>query len=245
MLTLDPCDTKRLVIIIYDSDYQELANYQLPVSIVDSFANRLFEIVLGSEDLTVDNPHYSLIPRFEDELHRSPLLPVEQILLQDQLHNGVKQSSFEIITHPKAPVRYFEIRLFDFHSLVYHGTYTTDDVFLHIVCDLLHARIEKGELSGVYYYIVLPDFKDIHPIPTDLLEDESYRIEEAFHVTARAENEPRIIFRRVQEKPLPECDPTTFMPFDSCGRGRPRLGRVFIPAHIYNDLSGYLGNIYT
>ncbi len=259
MSTPDHDDIKSFIIVIYDTNFKNLATYQVPISVAAPFANRLFREIPTVGDLDVREPWYALAHQTELDFTRSPL-PAGPTSLLGQAYDPDAQAYPTISFYPKALVRYFVITLLDFQTELYQGVYSVDDIFLHGAHHLLHSKIKKGELpddQGPYFYEVLPSPRAMHTVLDDLLPEEAYQVEGVFHLPPPAKDEPRIEFRPVAQPPPPERDPADFEPFQSYGQGEAQAGRVLLPAPLYADLrrrlelsrqkeeGGYiLGNVY-
>jgi hypothetical protein len=254
-----PAYPKSFTVIIYDAAQQELARYHVPVAVAAPFANRIAREVLNiaGGGMLLPEPWYRLDARSELQLQRSSELEGLTSLRGDRYIPEIDPS---ISMHPEAVPRYFEIRLFDFERELYKGVYTMDDIFLHGAYHLLRHRMLNGELPsdrGPYFYAVVPGTQAIQAISPDLLPEDAYKTEGLFRLPPRVKEAPRIQFRPVPQPPLPERDPATFGLVESHGKGEDQAGRVFIPAHLYDDLchrlvlserkeeGGYiLGNVY-
>lgn len=233
---------KSFFIVIFDADRQELASYQLPVSVAAPFANRLFRETPQIQNLTVREPWYTLAHGLDHDFTRSSL-PVGPTSLYSQPYDPAGQTPPTISLHPEALVRYFTVGLYDFQQELYRGVYSVDDIFLHGAYYLLHNRIKKQELrgdKGPYYYEVIPSAQAVHTVSADLFPEEAYQVEGVFHLPPRVKDEPRIQFRPVAEPPPPERDPADFEPVQRRGQGRPQQGRILIPAPLYDDLRRHL-----
>jgi hypothetical protein len=254
---------RSFMLVIYDANFQELARYQVPVGVASPFGNRLAREVLGLSDegQSVREPWYTLAPRYHTDppLVRS-LLPEGPTSLYGERYDPEAETGPPIRMHPNAYLRYFEVRLFEFETELFHGHYSVDDVFLHGAHHVLQQRILKGELPGdrgPYFYAVLPSTRAVYRLATDLVPEDAYQVEGMFHLPPRAKDEPRVRFKPVPEPPPPQRDPASFGPAESRGQGDPQAGRVFIPRRLYTELSnrltlsekneegGYvLGNVY-
>jgi len=254
---------RSFIIVLYDSHHQQLAQYQVPVSVVAPFANRLFREILNIRDWrsqsTLREPWYTLVHHYERDFQRSPL-PVGSTSLYGKRYNPDSDPAPAIYMHPDALVRSFTVKLLDFQTVLYQGEYSVDDVFLHGARYLLDHRIQKGEIPagrGPYYYTVMPSTQALHLVSADVLPEEAYQVEGVFRLPPRVKDEPRIKFTKVAEPPLPERAPATFGTVESHGKGTPQAGRVFMPDRLYAELrhsltlsqkdeeGGYLlGNVY-
>jgi hypothetical protein len=229
---------KSFIIIIYDPNHEELASYQVPISVAAPFANRLFREIPDIDDLTLREPWYVLIPRQEARVERSPL-PSGPTSLYGQFYDPATQSPPTISMSRDALVQYFVVRLLEFQKELYEGVYSVDDIFLHGVHYLLHHRIKKGDLpddKGPYYYEVVPSSRTSGTMLTDLFPEDAYEVEGMFRLPPHVKDEPRIIFTKRPDPPLPEREPKIFEPTRSYGSGEPQVGRVYIPSHLYDEL---------
>jgi hypothetical protein len=232
----NPYTIQSFYVVLYDVDQQEVASYQVPISVAAPFANRLFRELLPGE--TMREPWYSLAPYTvaDEPLKRAPY-PVGPTSLFSAPYDPATQTAPTLQMHPLARVRYFVVRLYDVQELKYEGAYSVDDIFLHGAHYLLHHRVEKGELPpdrGPYHYAIVPSREPVHKIPADLLPDEMYAIEGIFALPVRADDEPRIAFRKIIEPPFPEqglAQPDQAVLY---GQGEPQKGQVIIPQPIYD-----------
>ncbi len=233
---------KSFIMVIYDAGYEELASYQLPISVAAPFANRLFEEIPAVNKSTVREPWYSLAHGLDENFDRAPL-PVGPTSLYSQPYDPAGQTPPTISLYPEALVRYFVVGLYDFQQELYRGVYSVDDIFLHGAHYLLHNRIKKKELpgdEGPYYYEVIPSSQAVYTFSADLFPEDAYQAEGVFHLPPRVKDEPRIQFRPVAEPPPPERDPAEWEPVRAYGQGQPQRGRVLIPAPLYDDLRRHL-----
>lgn len=247
---------KSFDIVIYNAAKQELARYRVPLVVVAPFANRIAREVLHLAN-PLPEPWYTVDARSDWQLQRSPL-PEGPTSLRGERYIPDTDQSIRI--HPEASAPYFEVCLFDFERELYRGIYTMDDIFLHGVHHLLRRRIRRGELptdGGPYFYEVIPSTSMIKSLLSDFMPEDAYQSEGLFRLPPRVKETPRIQFKPVPQPPLPEQDPSSFDVVELHGKGEAQAGRVFIPAHLYDDFcrglhlsnekeeGGYiLGNVY-
>ncbi|HEY4383502.1 MAG TPA: hypothetical protein VGN34_03365, partial [Ktedonobacteraceae bacterium] len=249
---------KSFDVVIYDAARQELKRYPVPLGVAAPFANRIVREKLHIAD-SLPEPWYGLDARPESQLQREALPEGPTSLYGGRY---IPDTTGPIISmHPEAPIRYFEVSLFDFQRELYRGIYTMDDIFLHGAHFLLRNGIRRGQLpaeKGPYYYAVIPSTRLLSSVSSDLVPEDAYKSEGIFRLPPRAkETTPRIQFRPIPQPPLSERDPSTFSVIESHGKGEAQAGRVFIPADLYDDLcchlslskkkeeGGYiLGNVY-
>ena len=252
---------KSFIIFIYDCSFNELAYYQLPVSVAAPFANRLFNEVLNIPDwaTTLREPWYSIRHHFDKNFLRSPR-PIGPTSLYGKRFDISQEPEPRVRFHPEAYVRSLEVRLLDIEKELYQGEYSVDDIFLHGVNYLLQGGLERGIIppgKEPYYYAVLPSSQAIYSISDDVLPEEAYHVEGVFRLPPRIKGGSSIQFRKVKELPLPEIDIDQFGNTTLHGKGEPQAGRIFIPQRLFDDLrrhmqvserneeGGYaLGNVY-
>ena len=230
-----PYTIQSFIVVLYDANLQEVGFYQVPISVIAPFANRLFRELLPGERMR--EPWYSLAHRTaaDPPLKRAPY-PLGPTSLYSEPFDPADQAEPNLQLHPDAIARYFVIRLFDVQVLKYEGEYSVDDIFLHGAHYLLHNGVLKtgGDTTGPYYYEVIPSEKPVHQVPADLLPDEMYKTEGIFALPVRTRDEPRIAFRKLAADPFPEKGMDQLDKMVTCGRGEPQKGQVIIPQIIYD-----------
>jgi len=229
---------KSFFIVIFGENLAPLREYQVPVSALAPFANRLFREIPLVRDMNAREPWYSLTPSQDINFERSPLPGGPTSLYSKPFDPGTLPSPAIQMIHD-ARVRCFVVRLFDFQTELYKGVYTVDDIFLHGANYLLHEGLKRGQIPddrGPYFYAIYPSRQTVRQAPAEALPRDAYDVEGVFHLPPRAKDEKRIIFKPVPEPPLPERDPDGFPPSHSFGKGEPHAGKIYIPSEIYEDL---------
>src|SRR5579859_3815089 len=117
---LDKYAHESFIITIYDANLKELAQYQIPVSIMAPFAHRIAGEVLKIPNwsTTSHNFWYTLTACSQQELQRSPL-PSGLTSLYGTEYTPEIATSLFITKHPEAPVGYFEVCLLHLRTELY------------------------------------------------------------------------------------------------------------------------------
>lgn len=223
----------RSYILVFYLRGEVVRRYQLPIAMAAPFVNRLLREVIG---VAVTEPSYLLQPRLEVAFERSPRPLGHTSLWADEY---VPERAPELSLFPEAKVRSFEVRVFDFHHELFHGHYSTDDVFLHAARQLLDHSLAEGKVptgKDPYYYAIQPSEEPVHTVPGDVFPDDAYEAEGVFRLPPRQDSEPRILFRPVPEPPLQVSDAARFGPSRVHGKGGARRGRTVLPDHVFTDL---------
>lgn len=131
---------RSFVLDVSDRAGQPLDSFHVPVEGAAYFINPLFDLIPGSTRATLREPWYRLVPR---RLSTSPLHMPEYQPLRVQ-----SQPPIEIIPDPSDPIRAISVTLYDLDRELYHGDYTTVDVFGPLLTYVLLARIAMGHYSA-------------------------------------------------------------------------------------------------
>jgi hypothetical protein len=225
-------------LFIFDHNLKELKHYQLPISVVAPFANRLFKEIPEVMNVEVREPWYNLLPQKESEYTRSPL-PKGPTSLYAKSFDPETQPPPHIQMHPTEGIRHFVVQLFDFQTRLYKGIYDVNDIFLHGASYLLHEGHKKDQVSmndNPYYYAIFPSQETVRSAPPEAFPIDAYDVEGVFRLPPQAKDDKRIIFKPIPEPPLPKRHLDSFGTVTQAGKGEPQAGQIIIPKDRYDEL---------
>lgn len=231
---------RSFILILYDRDFEKRRYYQLPLSIVAPFTNRIFKEVLPDQIKTVQEPWYQIIPHYSQDppIQRSPL-PVGPTSLYAAGYNVDQEPPPRVLVYPKSHILAFTVRLFDLRHELFQGEYTVDDMFLAWAEFLTRRLINKGKIQmhdGPFYYEVLVSPDEVINIHQELLPPDVYEIDGVFRLPQLEKDRERINFRKVSSPPLSERASDAFGNTIVYGRGEQKGNKLFIRAEVYQKL---------
>lgn len=227
-------------IVIYDRDFKQRVNFDVPLSLTAPFANRLFRELLPDWIESVREPWYLLTPHCNHDVTlQRAVKPVGATSLYGMLYAVENEPPPRLILHPKAHIRYFTARILEFQKNLFQGDYSVDDIFLAVAELLARRWIEKGKLKeadGPFYYTVDTNPKEVKTVSRDLFPEAAYRVEGLFKLPVLSGDRERTVFHKLPSLPLPPRTRESYSIVGSYGRGEQRNGLVMISDSVYKAL---------